>query len=273
MNAPYDWNELDKAIYALGRSTSGLPDAFRCLTEGNLCALVPHSLAEEVQDFKIQNGSPFHFVMLKEGEGEAVAIFSSEARAEEGMKAAGVPENTYAVATMRAKEMLEVLGAMNMRALLNKSCATGGFVLPPDLMRDLANGRALSGNPISPGQPEEQTFNIIDPADYPTDLIQPLFETLRRHREFRAAWVARKPEPTVAGGTHYQLLLLMDPRSEGLAHDFNLVLQNSCKKSDETSLGFVDENDQAYIASLLEQARPFFTAPDFGAGNSVLDNG
>ena len=37
---------------------------------------------------------------------------------------------------------------------------------------------------------------------------------------------------------------------------------------DETFLGLIDENGSPHIASLLEQARPFFTAPDFDSGRS-----
>jgi hypothetical protein len=271
MNAPYDWNELDKAVYALGRSTSALPDVFRRLVQGKLCALLPGGDEDGLGELRIQNGSPLPFVMFNDAEGEAVALFSSEARAEEGIKAGGLAENTFRVATMQARQMLEMLGAMNLRALLNPSCATNCFIIPPDLMRDLANGRALKPEPNQSRKTEEKTFNIIDPADYPTDLIQPLFETLRRHRAFRAAWVTRLPEPTPTNGTHYHLLLLMDPRNESVAHDFNLVLQNSCKKPDATTMGFINEKDHAYVAALVKQARPFFTAPDFAAGISVFE--
>ena len=37
-----------------------------------------------------------------------------------------------------------------------------------------------------------------------------------------AAWVLRRPEPTAAGGAHYQVMLLMDPRDEVIVHEFIL---------------------------------------------------
>ncbi len=266
MSSCQDWNELDRAIHALGKSTAALPEVYRQLTKGNLCALMPYHPEIEGETLQIQNGSLFNFVMVQAPEGgEVVLIFSSEERAEESLTAGNVPPNTFCVARMKARQMLEILGAMNMTALLNKGCATGAFLIPPDMMRDLASGEALKPSGMGTDEGVEQTFKIVEPADYPTNLIQPLFETLRRDRKFRAAWVLRKPELTAEGGTHYALMILMDPRDEVLAHDFNVVLSNSVTRPDEVMLSFVDETDQAYIAQLLKAAAPFYRAPDFDA--------
>jgi hypothetical protein len=261
-----DWNDLDRAIYALGKSTSELPEMFRRLTEGELCALIPYHPEVVDTTMQIENGSPFNFVMATDGEGEAVLLYTSEARAEEGLKMAQVPPNTYCTARMAARQMLDVLGRMNMRALLNRSCATGCFLMPADLMRDLVSGAALEPMPLATEE-QEHVLNLIDPADYPTDLIQPLFESLRRHQEFRAAWVLRHPAPTAGGGTHYQIMLLMDPRDEVIVHDFNLVLVSACQAPDEVSFGLLDEDDHAYTEALLQRVAPFYAAPDFDLGS------
>jgi hypothetical protein len=189
MPVPYDWNELDQAIFALQRSKSALPDVYRALPKGELCALMPYHPELDGTEFKLENGMEFPFVMFDESEGPTVALFSSEARAEEGMNKGGVAENTFCVATLRAEQMLEILGTMNLRASLNKSCATGSFFFGPDLMRDLVNGKALE--PLETDPTEERTVDLIDPADYPTDVIQPLFETLRR--------IAASAQPGCAG--------------------------------------------------------------------------
>jgi hypothetical protein len=173
-----------------------------------------------------------------------------------------VPLNTYATAAMNARQMLEVLGAMNLRALLNRSCATGCFTMPANLMRDLASGVALQPQPIG-SEPQELTLQMIDPADYPTDLIQPLFESLRKHREFRAAWVMQRQETAAAGGRHYQVMLLMDPRDEVLVHDFNMVLTAACHEPDAVSFALMNEEDAAYTRSLFALAQPFYRAADF----------
>lgn len=260
LNAPYDWNELDRAIFALNHSTAALPDVYRALTLNELCALIPYHPEMEGR-FKLKNGMPCPFIMMRDKQGEAVMLFSSEARAEEGMKKGGVPENKYMSAAMPARQMLEVVGKMELRAIINRSCATGTFTAPPDLMLDLVSGVALQ--PLGAAPTVEKTLKIIEPADFPTNLIQPLFETLRRDRRFRAAWVMRTNEPTAAGGTRYEFLLLVDPRDNALVHDFNIVLQNSVKKPDEAYFGLIDEKNREYIDYLLSNAAPFHTAPDF----------
>lgn len=258
-----DWNELDQAIFRLMRSTAELPEVMRQMREGSLCALMPYHPEIDGETMQVQNGSPFQFVMTEDDEGEAVLLFTSELRAEESLKASKVAPNTYCTAKMDARQMLEILGAMNMRAWLNRGCATGCFEMPPDMMRDLASGAALKPQPLGT-RSEQRALTKIDPADYPTDLIQPLFESLRKHREFRAAWIFERPEPTAEGGTHYQIMLLMDPRDEVIVHDFNLVLVSACEEPDEVSFGLLDENDPDYIASMLEAAEPFYRAADFG---------
>lgn len=257
-----DWNELDRALYRLMKSTSELPEVFRRLTEGELCALMPYHPEVAGTSMRLQNGSSFNFIMTQDEEGEAVMLFTSEARAEEGLRAGKVPPNKYCTAAMPARQMLHLLGSLNLRALLNRSCATGCFMMPADLMRDLVNGEALRPRPL--GKVSAQyVLRVIDPADYPTNLLQPLFESLRRHAQFRAAWVLQRPEPTVGGGTHYEVMLLMNPRDEVVVHDFNLVLVSACAEPDEVSFGLLREEDHAYTRSLLKEAAPFYVAPDF----------
>ncbi len=262
-----DWNDLDRAIHALTKSAAELPEVFRRLREGELCALMPYHPEVVDTQMQIQNGSPFQFIMTKDEEGEAVLLFTSEMRAEESLKVGKVPPNTYCTAKMAARQMLEILGAMKMRALLNRGCTTGCFEMPPDMMRDLASGAALQPQPLR-RQSEQRVLNKIDPAEYPTDLIQPLFELLRKRAQFRAAWILRRPEATSAGGEHYQIMLLMQPRDEVAVHDFNLVLVAACEEPDAVSFGLLDENDRAYTQALLKEVRPFYAAPDFDMAGS-----
>jgi hypothetical protein len=167
------------------------------------------------------------------------------------------------VAAMPAVQMLEILGKAELRAVINKSCATGEITLPPNLMRDLADGSAL--RPLPGGERERRKLRKLDPADYPTDLVQAAFEVMRRHRNFRAAWVfgfgGGEPEP--ANGRGYHMMFLMDPRDDAGFHDLNLVVQAARKQSDELRLGLLDETDTAFIARAFREAQPFYVAADY----------
>jgi hypothetical protein len=187
-------SDLDRAIVAAHRSPSALPELCRQLCQGELFLLIPHH-PEFGQDdqLELRNGMEVPFVIQPEGEGEVVLIFSSEERAQEGMRRGKVPPGTYRIVSMSAIQALEVLGKVGLRALVNKCCAMPQLILPPELMRDIASGKVFQSSDVTSREMEEITLRLLDPADYPTDLIQPVFEILRKHRQFRAAWIFTYP--------------------------------------------------------------------------------
>lgn len=257
-------NDLDRAIIDLCRSKAALPELMRQLGEGELWFFIPFHPEVEGGEMELKNGMALPFSQFEDPEGPVVPLFSSLERAEEARKKARFPARTFSTAAMPAKQALEILGKAELRAVLNKGCKTGQVVLPANMMRDIADGSAL--RPDTEPMPHiHETVNIIDPADYPTDLIQPAFEILRQHRNFRAAWIVErgKGKPTAADGRRYQFLVLMDPRDAVIFRDFNLVVQSACARTDEVDLGYLDENDTAYIASLWKQTPAFYTAPDY----------
>jgi hypothetical protein len=258
-------NDLDRAIMAVARSRAAMPDFYRELTKGELWFLIRRHPELEGEVLELKEGSPLPFAMLEDAQGVVVPIYSSEARLEEGLKKGRVPPRTYSAAIMPAVQMLEILGKAELRAVINKFCATGAITIPPNLMRDLADGSAL--RPLPPGERLHDPLQKLDPADYPTNLIQAAFEFMRRHRNFRAAWIFRpgagEPEPEPVNGHRYQLLFLMDPRDERVFHDLNLVAQASLGKTDQVRLGLLDEADTAFIARAFREAQPFYVAADY----------
>lgn len=204
------------------------------------------------------------FVRLQTERGVVVPVYSSEARVAEGLKQGKVPPRTYMAAMMPAVQALEILGKLNLPMTVNKGCATGDVTLPPNLLRDLADGTALQ--PLGTGgeKSEQLTLEKINPADYPTDLLQPVFEFFRQHRSFRAAWIFSRASGGHPAPAHrpYYLLVLMEPRDATLFHDFNLVAQ-SARGKHELNLSLADEKDPEYIAGLFRQARPFYVAADW----------
>jgi hypothetical protein len=258
-------NALDDALRALQRSVSATPALYRALIEGELYVLLPYHPEVEGESLELKNGMPCPFIVINDQKGEIVMVFSSLERAEEGMKRDGIPDNQYVPAAMPARQLLQALGAMGLRAVVNKSCTTGLVVIPPDLMRDLADGSALK--PPANAEPREQfRARVVPPAEYPTDLIQPVFEVLRQHRNFRAAWICdRTPEGTPPGQRRtYGLMFLMQPRDEKIFHDVNMIVQAARRRTGhEVYLGLLDETDTAYIAALFKQAAPFYLATDY----------
>lgn len=265
MTPPVPDNDLDRAIRAVARSQSAMPDLFRALTEGEIWFLMNYHPELEGQKMCIENGSPLPFVIMQDAKGQIVPLFSSGERLDEAMRSPGAPKEKFLAGAMPARQAMEILGVMKFRAVINQGCATGNITIGPDLMRDLADGTALQPLPKSDRPPVNRTFSRINPADYPTDLLQPLFEHMRQHEEFKAAWVLGEAgNKTGAGGLPmYYVLVLMQPPDEKLFHDFNIVAQAAKGNKCEVELSLTNPEDTAEIARVFQQAPPFFVAAGY----------
>lgn len=256
-------NELDRAIMAMQRSRASTPELYRQLSTGELCFLLPYHPEMDGAHLQIQSGSPLPFCVQTEADGtEVVLIFSSAARVEESLRTGKVPPNKFLYGTMPAVQVLEVIGKVGLAAVLNRGCGTGELTLPPDLLCALADGSVF--RPHDRQETRRAAVTILNPADYPTDLIQRAFEFIRQHRGFRAAWVFLLPDMPAPGGTQtYQLLFLMSPQDQVLFHDLNLTLHCSPPKDVAFEIGLVEETDTVQIMTLFAKAQPFYIAQDF----------
>lgn len=254
-------NELDQAIVALGRSQAALPRFMRALGAGKLWFLTPYHPEVEDGEIELEPGMRSPFVELEDAAGAFVPIFSSGERLDEALRTAQAPPGSFAAGSMDAAALLEVLARMELRVVLNRGCSTGQVELPRNLMSDVADGSAFEVPPMD-GPAEQQTLTMIDPADFPTDLIQPVFEFVRQHENFRALWIFHHGEGkrTPAGGLRYQFVAHMEPRDAALYHDFQLVLASACKAPHEAASGCVNEGDAAYLAALWKLVKPFYVA-------------
>ena len=258
-------NELDRAVMAMQRSQAGAPELYRRLILGELSFLLPyHPEMVDGGRMQVQNGSPFPFCVQTEADGrEVVPIFSSAARLEESLRKGDAPPNKFLCGTMPAVQVLELIGKSGLAAVINRGCTTGELTLPADLLCDLASGSIFS--PTEPREAKRAAVVVLDPADYPTDLIQRAFEFIRQHQTFRAAWVFGLPDDPAAPGAprKYQLLFLMAPQDAKLFHDLNLALHCSPPKGVQFDLGLVNETDKVQVMTLFAKAQPFHLAQDF----------
>jgi hypothetical protein len=259
-------NDLDRAIIALCRSQSNMPDFMRALLHAGELSF-PMRYHPELEDatLHLENGSPVPFVLFKEKDKEFTPLFSCAERLEESMRKSRTPAKAFLVGSMAAEQVLEILGQLNWNACINYGCSTGGIHIGPDLMRDLASGQALSPTDSSPGNTVKKTLAFIDPADYPTYLVQPLFEYMRSRPCFRAAWIFMQPknEPPDRPVPLYYLLVLMEPLDETAFHDFNLIANSVSAHKCEVDLSKPRRYQAAEAAQLFQLNKPFFIAADF----------
>ena len=253
-------NELDRCIQAMGRSQAVFPDFCHAVVQGELWFLRPYHVGIEDEPVVVKKGETFPLALLQGANGQFSPLFSSEARAEEGMRNGNVPTLTYWAGSMPAKQLLAMLGVTSFGAVFNKSCATGEFSIKCDLIRDLASGKVFQPTELDPRQQKTGTAAVLDPADYPTDVVQRAFEFMRRHKNFRAAWVWRA---TVAGRAGYAVGTVMEPRDAVLFHDLNLAVHAGHSRDYETYLVLLDEESSTCHRQMMEQMPPFYTVPDY----------
>ena len=175
--------------------------------------------------------------------------------------ASNTPINSFLCGIMPAGQTLEIIGKCRFPAVLNRGCATGEITLPPELLRDLADGSIFRTD--GSRETKRTPVTTLNAADYPTDLVQRAFEFIRHHRAFRAAWVFTLPVAAATGLQSYQLVFLMSPSDKVLFHDLNLALHCSPPKGVAFDLGVVDETDKVQIMTLFAKAQPFYLAQDF----------
>src|ERR1035438_3133337 len=149
MSDPIPLNDLDKAIMAFQRSQAAVPELLRHLCAGNLWLLVPFHPEVANQNMEYLEGQPMPFLRIQTSKGVMVAVFSSEARALEGMKKAKARSRTYMPAVMSAQDVLGMLGKLNLTMAVNKGCVTGDISLPPESLLKLASGAAFQPPPMN----------------------------------------------------------------------------------------------------------------------------
>jgi hypothetical protein len=263
MKIPIPLNELDKAIMAFQRSNAVVPELLRHLCKGNLYLLIPFHPEVANQEMSYLEGQPMPFLRVQTSKGVAVAVYSSEARALESLKKNKVRPRTYMPAEMSAKDVLGMLGKLNLTMSVNMGCSTGDISLPPESLLKLASGSAFKPAMDDKGS-ERLRLDKIDPSDYPTALVQAVFEFCRQHGEFRAVWIftrviAGQPAPALKP---YYILVLMEPRDTMLFHDFLLVAK-SVSREYEVNLSLTESNTPGCVADLFRQAQPFYVAAGY----------
>jgi hypothetical protein len=259
MNLPPEWNELDRHIWRAQKDKSAILPFFRSLLSAELDVLVPYQNELEGEALRIENGAPFPFTLFDSPKGKYVVAFTSPERADEGMKAGSVRPNTFLSCVVNGRDLCEMVGVMKFSLVLNKSCQTGEFRMNDPLLRDLASGEALRS---APAPTAKMTLHQVEPAGYPTDIIQAAFQKMRQHSAFRAAWLLAQHDEKE---WWYVLMAYINPPSDQLRHELDLVVQLARSKADlavrtsQLDLG----NPDNVIGAFRQFPDTFYTAPGF----------
>jgi hypothetical protein len=262
MNQPQ--NDLERALWAVSRGPEGYPELFRQLRESMVTFLMPYH-PEWVGDIPIENGTAITFAVWKNADGPQIPLFTSLERAETALQATGARNNQYGVAEMKGEWLFGAIAGQKLPAVLNPACGTPHLSLDVRAARKLADGSILE---MDKGQEEKGRIKIVDAADYPTDLLQPVFKFLRGKPEVRAAWLFYRLEKDDSKQRYYVFGLLVRGDSEAVKSELSVVIRHAKKSRRGFGVTALDPN-QPEMKKVLAKFPPFYAAPDYRAPGPV----
>ena len=260
-------NDLERALAGAMRGPQGYPELFRQLRESELTFLMPyHPEMEGVME--LQNGDEFNLTFWKNGEEQVIPLFTSGERAQQALESIGEKDRPCCIAEMEGETLFRILQNYKTKVVINPALNPGGLHLDANAVRMLADGSIL--HPITGREQAHGRVKIMDPADYPTDFIQPLFEFLRQRKEVQAAWIFETPpHEKETAECHYVFGLLAVDAEEQLEQDFVVVAQNARPKGVQFGVVMLDPRDGPQ-AGIIAKCLPFYASPGFRPGGAPV---
>ena len=265
MNPPQ--NELERLLSDPRQGPESHPTLFRLLRESTLVFLMPyHPEIMGTMSLKSGDQGP-KFVVWKGSEGPRIPIFSSIERANEACKKIGARDKQYALAEMNGQQLFALLSSQKYPIMINPACGPATTYLDNNAIKMLADGSILE--PVQKRGPQKEgKVVIVDPADYPTDLLQPLFFFLRNRKEVKAAWLFREADLPEESKTSYVFVLKVVGDAEKVKQDFGVVATGAAPPNIEFGVTTLDPKNGPLVA-ITSKATPFYAAPDFKAPGPI----
>ena len=251
-------NDLERLLTKPKFGPHDYPEMFRLLRATDLFFLLPYH-PELVGVIGLKNGDqlPPFVIWSSPQDGPRIPIFTSLERAQEACEKTAARDNQYALADMPGQQLFEIL-----------SCQTEGIAINPatsmpSLMMDLDGVKRLAAtekaDPDAPAH--EGRVQILTAEDYPTKLVQSLFQYLRQTPGVRAAWLAKdlgRTEP----GIGYIVMALGTGEQDKIHDDMLIVAGSALGKKDTLHVAFF-EGANAEALAVAEKFVPFYAAPDY----------
>lgn len=263
-------NELDRLLAARDFGPQHYPEVFRLLRDSLLVFLLPYHPELAGTSDTVRNGDmlPPFLIWQSTGSGPKIPIFTSPRRAHEACRAVGQEDRTYAMAEMLGRDLFDLLAFQPEDIAINPACEGSTLFLDSTAVKKLADGSILDPEG---GESKEGIVSIVDPADYPTDFLQPLFCFLRERRQVQAVWLLQEEtEPNAP--ISYVFVLKVTSEAQALERDFRVVARSACPQNVDYGVTLFDPENKGLV-ELTEAFTPFYAAPDFRAPGPLGDEG
>lgn len=241
-------NDLERAFVAASRSQSALPTFYRLLQESVLWFLMPYHPELELGTMQIEPGKEMAFESFMMRDGQMVPVFTSEQQLRYALRVRKESARSFAVANLRGETLFQILAQQPQPVIINAHSELGEFLMEQGAVKSLGDGSVLRPLLNAGGEPDggggyEAQLTILDVADHPTSLVQPVFEFIRQHDVFRTAWVFGLGAPQAWDRRSYQLAIWMERRDAAMEQDLGVVLMNLKNGGQEFEVMIMNNSD------------------------------
>jgi hypothetical protein len=255
-------NELERAMIVANRP-EGRPEFFRLLRESKLICLVPY----HPELVGRQAGRPPRIKIWKQRGVKLVPVFTSEQRAQEAFEKIRLNPREFTLCAMQGHDLFAAIASMDLGFVINPTNAPE-VEMDVNAARKLADGSILT--PLDPATNRPARIQVVNPADYPTELVQSLFKFLHGRLEIRAAWIFYRllNERNERAPNEYAIGLLAVGNIEPLKQQIQIVANGAKQPGTTITLATLDLKEPG-IAAIVAHYPPFYAAPDFRASGPL----
>jgi hypothetical protein len=257
-------NDLERAFRD---AHLGLPETvayFRELRDSVLLFLMPHVPGGEGV-IQIGGGDAITFTIWKIGGEDMIPVFTSSARVQEALQAAGKWHEKHGVGEMLGQELLHVISMQpgHCKVVINPGCAGGSRMMDAKMVASIVDGSVL--HLPTPGEQALNGLVISLPKSpsQPARLCEPLSKFFTRCPEVKAAWLFHEEEPARPfEKVHVVGLLVAGGDAEELKRETALAIEGVCPPEWGSRVFLMDAQDPG-LTDVLAAVPPFYAAPDF----------
>jgi len=255
-------NDLERAYRDAHLGMEETVEYFRLLRESVLLFIMPYKPGMRgVQEFGV--GKEMTFTTWSVQGEVMIPIFTSSARAEEALQAAGKWEEKNGVGEMLGKELLHVISMLpdTVKAVVNPGCSCGSRVMDQKMVRSIVDESAL--DIPTPGEMAMSGLVISLPKRQPAKLRGPLAKFFATIPEVKAAWLFFEEEPKKPFEQVYVVGLAVAEGSdaEGLKREAALALAGACPPEWDSRAIIMDATDPGF--NDIMRCPPFYQTADF----------
>lgn len=262
-------NDVERLLARKDFGPQHHPQLFRFLRDADLCFLLPYH-PEMQGGIRLGNGDalPPFIIWQSQTDGKRIPVFTSLGRAEEACERTDAAGNQYSLGEMPGQQLFDLLRRTEESVVLNPACALPAMLLDLTVVRKIADGSIFAPEPQ---ETKNSTVTIVEPADYPTDFLQPIFRFLRERPEMEAAWLFREDKPP-GTRTSYVFVLKVRGDSAAMQNDFKIVATGACPQGMGFGVCLLD-GEFPLLEQVASTCTPFYAAPDYKAPSPLGGEG